>query len=1195
MWLALSGAGLALEKEVSLVTGQPVGELAVAGRLSIDLHAVFMVSRTYDKDTVLNWYSCGYSGGGQGGTKVGGAFGDFGFQVPFKERDARYPHAVTVDKVPVVRFDGNDVLKGNIVAEADVAGRQDWALEVWVRAAGPDAGTILGWQSKDGRSASAPLAFPKRAASGAWRHLVLNCTAESEACYLDGAKVSSARRETVIGEGQLMVLGGAAADRPSFKGDLAAVRLHDRAMTEAEIAHNFAGGAMLGTEMHSWWRTDPGTWWSQESEHFRHCVGLAEMKKWGERQRKEFDARVPQMFDMAELIYRTYSERLALRSSVVSRRPEKRGDGIKYKTPIQPADGSWMGVDDDFGWACQGAGHINPHELAHGWQAMTGGMAGNWWEAHANFPQTYNGIYQTVPIILSECSAFPASGRTYYHDRLMFEHLAQTPEYGPMFISKLWYDGPTEADKDPYPWATFARINPLPERTLADEYARMAMRNVTWDYTTFKERQPGEQGNTPYGNDGAVREENLYAAAAASMRAEIERYSRILLEPIAGEPGWWRVPKEQAPQQLGWNICPLACTAGRVSAALSGYVNPARGPDWRAAFVGVDAGGKPRYGEIFAPGTLSRFEVTRDIKELYLVVCATPTNMLNIDMVGDFRSFEQEPFPYRVRLEGCAPLDLLTPQKPTVAGAQHANGGGFVEKTAQVEASAYVGPHAQVLGHSKVLGSARVEDFAVVQDATVKDRAVVSGHARVAEASTVAEDAKVRDYAVVKGQTTVRGRAKILEHGAIFTHKTCKDQVVVKGVASVYGGNQSGSAMLDGYYAKGNEITKGKWFTWSWGQGKNVGEADEEFGGLYLRMDFERPHPWMAPDDFGVTWGWLAGGATCATEPSLVSYRSALLRAEEAAPALESGHLDDKPVAELLAGYLRPPETGDYVFWISADDEGEFWLGQAGGTTADTLLCGNPFWAGHKEFTRFPSQKSSPVRLEKGRFYPLKALHANSHMAGSLAVAWTAPGAAAPVIIGAPHLWADREGRRPGVARRIWGDVAKVADLVKRPDYPEGRVRTAGGALALNGKDQYVELQKDVADMAACTYTAAFRWDGGEEGARVFEFANPNGDALWLSPSDKGRLVFAIRKGQTLEQAAAAKPLKQGVWVTVQVSLNGPVCSVSVNGQAVAENRRMTLRPDSVRATRCYLGRGLQGRHFGGRVDQFSVRVGAGG
>ena len=234
--------GLAVEKEISLVTREAIGELAVAGRLSVDLHAAFMVSRTYENDTVLNWYNCGYSGGGRGGTKVGGSFGDFGFQVPFRERDARYPRAVTLEKVPAVRFDGNDVLKGNIVAEADVAGQQDWALEVWARAdGGRGGGTVLGWQSKEGGQASAPLVFPVRAASGAWRHLVLNCTAADEDCYLDGVKVSSAKRVTVIGGGHLMVLGGATEDKPSFKGDLAAVRLHDRAMTAEEIAHNFRG------------------------------------------------------------------------------------------------------------------------------------------------------------------------------------------------------------------------------------------------------------------------------------------------------------------------------------------------------------------------------------------------------------------------------------------------------------------------------------------------------------------------------------------------------------------------------------------------------------------------------------------------------------------------------------------------------------------------------------------------------------------------------------------------------------------------------------------------------------------------------------------------------------------------------------------------------------------------------------------
>lgn len=1027
----MAGVCLALEKEVSLVTKQPIGELAVAGRLSIDLHAEFMVSRTYEKDTVLNWYNCGYSGGGKG-KKVGGNFGDFGFHVPYKERDEKYPHAVTVGKVRAVRFDGNDFMKGNFVVETKVVGAQDMALEVWLRKESPSKGEhILGWQSKDGKEASASLSYPNGfTVSDKWRHLVVNCTPEKENWYVDGVKVFSGKRTMIIKEGHIMVLGGATADKPSFKGDLAAVRLHDAAMTEEEIACNFKGGVMLGTELHNWWRTEPDKWWVKESEHFRHCVDKEEMKNWTEQQLKDFNDRVPRMFNMAELIYRTYSERLAMRSSVVSVQPGERGDGIRYKIPIQPAKGSWMGWDGHFGWALQGAGHINPHELVHGWQGMTGGMAGFFWEAHANFPQTYNGIYQTVPpsCVSRVCMYFPAHGRNYYHDRLMFEHLAQTPEYGPMSVAKLWYDGPTETDKNPYPWIAFDHVFPNPRLPLADEYTRMLMRNVTWDYITFAEAQAGK-GNTEYGNDHVLSTVNRYQQDAKGARGNIQRYARITLEKIPYESEWWRVPKEMTPQQLGWNICPLKVKPGKVSAVLAGYVDPRHGSDWRAGFVGVDTDDKPVYGEIAKPGQLMQFEVNSTIKELYLVVCATPTNLININPVGDFRSFEQEPFPYKVKFAGCEPLDVMIPEKPRGTGAPHANGGGFVENRAQVEATAYVGPKAQVLGNSKVLGNARILDYAVVQDSTVRDRAVVSGYAHIGGGSVIQDDAKVRDYART-WRATIKDQARILEH-AEQRDKTCSGNAVLKGGA-ISSGNVSGNSMVDGSYAKSNEVTKGKWFTWSWAKGKNPGEIDEEFGGLYADYDFSAEHPWMARDAFGATWGYLVNG-----------------------PAFEA-------VAE--------------------------------GEKAKSIL----------------------------------------------------------------------------------------------PD-PKGSTNKINRALVLNGKDQFVELPKDVADMGNCTYTAGFRWDGGSDGARVFEFANPNGDAMWLSPSEKDRMVFAIRKGTTVEQAAFARPLKKGVWVTAQVILNGPRAILVVNGLKVAENTHMTLRPDSIRATQCYLGRGLKGGYFGGKIDRFTV------
>jgi hypothetical protein len=715
---------------------------------------------------------------------------------------------------------------------------------------------------------------------------------------------------------------------------------------------------------------------------------------------------------------------------------------------------------------------------------------------------------------------------------------------------------------------------------------RMVQRNVTWDYTTFDDARGGK-GNTGYGNDHVVSPTNRYQADANACKADILRYARIVLERIPYDKEWWRVPKEMCPQQLGWNICPLKIRAETVTAELRGYVNPKRGSDWRVAFVGVDAQGKPTYGEIAGPGKTLRFQTGNGVKELYLTVCAVPTNIVAINMTGDFRSFEQEPFPYKVKLQGCEPLDVLVPVKPTAAGAPHANGGGFVENRAQVEASAYVGPNAQVLGKSKVLGNARIEDYAVVQNATVKDNAVVSGHALVTEDSTVAEHAKVRDFAVVKDRTTVKGNAKVLEHGSIATKKTCSDNVVAKGGANVYGGSQSGSAMLDGSYAKGNEITKGKWFTWSWGQGKNLGEVDEEFGGLYLRMTFEEPHPWMAADDFGATWGYLVGNPTYATASDLVNYKSTLMEPQGIVQSLEGKVNFADNFAELLVGYLLPQADGDYTFWIAADDEGEFWLGQAGSDKADRKLCSNPFYAERNNFKKFPSQKSEPVRLEKGKAYPLQVLHGDGHMGDSLSVAWTRPGSDKPQIIGAPHLSVTPDGKQPGICRRVWGGVSKVADLVAKADYPEGRVRAAGGVLVLNGNDQFVELPKDVADMCDITVRTKVNWEGQPD-ERIFEFSNDKGDVVSLSPSTGGKCVFAICKGgkrQVLEGPALARDK----WAEVMIVLAGDTGKLIIDGAVVATDTAMTLNPEDIGATQCYLGRGREGGYFRGRIDSFEV------
>jgi hypothetical protein len=849
LWVV--GTALGLEKQKSFLDGRPLGDLAVAGKLDVDLHAEYMMSRTFKGDIVLNWYNCGFSGGGQS-NEVGGNFGDFGMHVHYTKRAKSYPRAIKGSLTQAAQFSGGNMMKANFPVEDAVAGSEDMAIEVWVRDTKPARGeVILGWQSDDGKASSAPLTYPSAfKGSNKWRHLVVNCEATKETWYLDGKKVSTSARRMKIAKGHSLVLGGAAWGKASFSGDLAAVRVHEKAMTTAGITHNFKGGVMLGTKRHAWWRLEKDKWWAKESPHFRHCIDVKDMAKWDTKKRKGFDERVPKMFALAEKTFYLYTERLALRAGVVSSRPEFRGDGIKYNIPIQPTKGgNYMGWDAKrgFGWSCQGPGYINPHEFVHGCQGQTGTMQGNYWEAHANFPQTYLGIYQTVPpLFVSRVSMFfPANGRVYYHARLMFEHLAQTPEYGPMFVSKLWYDNGTKGAKHEYPWAAFVRLKPGHSTPLSYEWTLMAQKCVTWDYEIYGDKKP----------------KTLYKDEAAKDKDQMLRHGRTLLKADPYHKGWLRPPMSMAPQQLGFNVCPLQVTGGEVSVEIDGLIHKERGSDWRAAFVGVDAAGKPIYGPVTGPGKKTTFK-TAGAKQLFLVVTATPKKILGIDMVGDFRSFEKERFPYRVRLSGCKPLDLLIPSKPTEKGSKHRNGGGFVAATAKVDATAYVGPNAQVLGKAKVLGKARVEDYAVVkEDATVQDSAQVSGHAMVRGRAIVRDYARLRDYALVT-RTTVKDNARIMEHAA--AGGGCREvsgNAIIKGVAWA-DGKVLGTAMVDGSYRKRNEVDNGVWLTWSWSAGQNAGEMPVELGGLFAQYLFETKHPYLAWDTFGVTHGIMHGNPT---------------------------------------------------------------------------------------------------------------------------------------------------------------------------------------------------------------------------------------------------------------------------------------------------------------------------------------------
>ncbi len=93
-----------------------------------------------------------------------------------------------------------------------------------------------------------------------------------------------------------------------------------------------------------------------------------------------------------------------------------------------------------------------------------------------------------------------------------------------------------------------------------------------------------------------------------------------------------------------------------------------------------------------------------------------------------------------------------------------------------------------------------------------------------------------------------------------------------------------------------------------------------------------------------------------------------------------------------IRGYICPPMTGDYIFYIAADDTGELWLSTNDSPDNKQKIAEAPAWTLPGEWTKYPEkQRSQPVRLEKGSKYYVEALVKESRWMDHLAVGWLKP------------------------------------------------------------------------------------------------------------------------------------------------------------------------------------------------------------
>ncbi|RDV11985.1 T9SS C-terminal target domain-containing protein [Pontibacter diazotrophicus] len=132
-------------------------------------------------------------------------------------------------------------------------------------------------------------------------------------------------------------------------------------------------------------------------------------------------------------------------------------------------------------------------------------------------------------------------------------------------------------------------------------------------------------------------------------------------------------------------------------------------------------------------------------------------------------------------------------------------------------------------------------------------------------------------------------------------------------------------------------------------------------------------------------WGNVSGSSVSdiplSTKPSSTSQLSLF----EAPTNLGSSY------GARVSGYICPPQTGDYTFFIAGDDNAELWLSTDESPANRKKIASVTGWTYSREWNKYASQKSAAVRLEAGKKYYIEALHKQGWGSGNLAVAWKMP------------------------------------------------------------------------------------------------------------------------------------------------------------------------------------------------------------
>ena len=212
-----------------------------------------------------------------------------------------------------------------------------------------------------------------------------------------------------------------------------------------------------------------------------------------------------------------------------------------------------------------------------------------------------------------------------------------------------------------------------------------------------------------------------------------------------------------------------------------------------------------------------------------------------------------------------------------------------------------------------------------------------------------------------------------------------------------------------------------------------------------------------------------------------------------------------------MRGYLNPPVTGDYTFWIASDNSSELWLStdSTPSTARKIAFIKSGDWVNKREWNRYASQKSEAIRLSAGKTYYIEAFAEQLLLDEHLSVAWQPPDGMLQ-IIGGRYLtpWNENEGRSGsfvtnGILREYWTNytAGNLAGIAGHKSSAAPMFVFQAAKLTVLGQGNWPQPQKMLLDQPL-PQEKTFQWVSA---IGMVDFVGVNGGSAVIELSYNGR------------------------------------------------------------------------------------------